>query len=147
MAVGWTLVILALCWSPAYWFNEVEKRSAWFTLPNLDKAIHWTIFSVFAVLWVRLGSSRGRYLWVCVGGIGLTALTELVQNLPIIGRDGNFGDALGDLLGVLAGLAIAPLVEPLFRRIESRLVRESTLAGVQPMPAAASNRPRPPAST
>jgi hypothetical protein len=125
MALLWTLVILVLCWSPGFWVNEIERGSSWFTIPNLDKAIHWSIFAVFSVLWVRSGTSRSRYLWVGLGGLALAAVTELVQNLPIIGRDGNLGDALGDLLGVVAGLAAAPLVEPLFRRVESRLFRES----------------------
>ena len=125
MALLWTIAILAVCWSPAYWFHEVERQSSWFTIPNFDKAIHWSIFAGFAVLWIRVATLRRRYLWVSLAGLALAAVTELVQNLPLIGRDGNLGDALGDILGIAAGLAVWPVIEPAFRFIESRLFGKS----------------------
>ena len=124
-AVVWTLTIVALCLLPGFWINEVEKGSSWFQLPNFDKLVHSVIFVLFSILWLRVGSSRSRYMWVVVGGLALGAGTELLQNLPVVGRDGNLSDALTDVAGVLVGLAAARFVEPLIRYVESRVFRES----------------------
>jgi hypothetical protein len=127
LAVVWTLTILALCLLPGVWINEVEKGSSWFKLPNLDKLVHSGIFVLFSILWLRVGSSRSRYIGVVVGGLALGAGTELLQNLPIVGRDGNLSDALTDFAGVLLGLVAARFIEPLIRYVESRIFRESTV--------------------
>jgi uncharacterized membrane protein YccC len=121
MAFFWTLVILALCWIPYEWVQSVENGSSWFEIPNLDKVIHWGIFAIFSVLWLRLGSSRWRYAWVGLGGLALAVISEMGQNLPVIGRDGDVGDAITDLIGISIGLAIAPWIEPLLRSLESRI--------------------------
>jgi len=121
MAALWTLVILALCWMPGTWVHEVGKGSPWFTIPDFDKVVHWGIFSVFSVLWLRVGQSRGRYAWVVLAGVALAAGSEMVQNLPIVGRDGEMADFWTDLFGIVVGTAAARLVEPLFRSLESLL--------------------------
>ncbi len=127
-AVLWTLVILGLCLLPGLWVNAVEKKSGiW--IPNLDKLVHCGIFVLFSIFWIRLGSSTRRYIWVALAGIALGAGTELLQNLPIVGRDCNLLDALTDAAGVLVGLAAAPFVEPLIRFVESRLFRDITVPG------------------
>jgi uncharacterized protein (DUF486 family) len=125
MAVCWTLVIMALCWLPGPWVQRVERGSPWFQLPDLDKVIHGGIFTVFSVLWLRAVSARRRLLIVAASGVALAVLTELVQNLPIVDRDCEVGDAIVDVAGVLVGLAIAWLVEPLFRYAETLLFRKT----------------------
>jgi len=120
-AIVWTLTIMALCWLSPRWVHRVERSSSWFEIPNLDKVVHWGIFCAFALLWLRASRSSRRYWFVALGGLALAAITELVQNLPIVNRDGNVADAIADLIGVLIGLAIASSVEPFFRLIESRL--------------------------
>jgi hypothetical protein len=120
-AIFWTLTIMALCWLPPPWVHEVQRSSSWFEIPNLDKVVHWGIFCAFAVLWLRVLGSRRRYWLVALAGLALAAITELVQNLPIVNRDGNMGDAITDLIGVLIGLTIASWVEPLLRLVETRL--------------------------
>ena len=126
MASIWTIVILVLCWTPGEWIRRVEKGSRWFDIPDLDKVVHWGIFVVFTVLWLRVGTSRWRYAWVILGGLALAVVSELVQTLPWIGRDGELDDGITDMIGVLLGLIVARGVEPLFRRLESRLFRGST---------------------
>ncbi len=126
MASIWTIVILVLCWMPGEWIQEVEQGSPWFEIPDLDKVVHWGIFVVFAVLWLRLGTSRWRYAWVALGGLAVAAISELVQNLPWVGRDGEIGDGITDMVGVLLGLIVARWLEPLLRGLESRLFRGST---------------------
>jgi uncharacterized protein (DUF486 family) len=123
MAALWTIVILALCWMPGFVVQEIERDSSWFQVPNLDKVVHWGIFVVFTVLWLRTSTSRWRYAWVALGGLAAASITEVVQNLPAIGRDGEVGDAITDLIGVVLGLAMARWIEPLFRRVESLVFR------------------------
>jgi hypothetical protein len=126
LATLWTLVIMVLCWTPRYIVEEVEESSPWFEIPNLDKVIHWGIFVVFAVLWLRVGNSRWKYAWVALGGLALTILTEVVQMIPAINRNAGLDDAITDMIGVGLGLAIARWIEPLLVWIESRLLRPFT---------------------
>ena len=123
MAVLWTLVICFLCWMPGHWVQEVGHGSPWFQLPDLDKVVHWGIFVVFAVLWLRTSTSRRRYAWVTLGGLALAVITELVQMIPAINRNAGLDDGITDLIGVALGLAVARWIEPLLSRIESRLLR------------------------
>jgi uncharacterized protein (DUF486 family) len=121
LAVSWTLVICFLCWVPERWVNKVEERSPWFQIPDLDKVVHWGIFMLFTVLWLRTSTSRWRYAWVALAGLAMASITELVQNLPAIGRHAEVGDAITDLIGVAIGLGVARWIEPLLRRAESLL--------------------------
>jgi hypothetical protein len=125
MAALWTLVILVLCWTPRELVQELEEGPSWFLLliPNFDKLVHWGIFVVFSVLWLRTGTSRWRSAWVALGGLAVAAITEIVQLLPAIRRDASVPDALTDLIGAAIGLAIARWVEPLLRRAEASLFR------------------------
>jgi hypothetical protein len=124
-ALLWTLAILTVCWLPRRWVEVVEGERPWLQIPALDKVIHWFIFVGFSVLWLRLGQSRRRIAWIVVAGIALSAITELVQNLPVVGRDGSVGDFLMDLTGIAVGLAVAGFVEPKLRHVESCIFREA----------------------
>jgi hypothetical protein len=119
MAAAWTVVIFALCWMPGEWVQEVEEGSPWFQIPDLDKVVHWGIFVLFTVLWLRVGISRRRYAWVALAGLAVAVLTEVGQLYLPVGRDGEVGDAITDLIGVAIGLGVARWIEPLFRRAES----------------------------
>jgi len=115
MALVWTLLIMVLCWMPKNLVRQVEGESSWFEIPNLDKLVHCGIFVIFSILWLRVQSLRRRFGRVAFGGVVLAVVTELVQQLPIVGRDASVADALTDVIGVLIGIAIAPLLEPLAR--------------------------------
>lgn len=123
MAFVWTLAILFLCWMPGDWVQSVEEESSLFELPDLDKIVHASIFVVFAVLWVRGLRTRRRYAWVALAGIALAAITEVVQELPAIGRDGELGDAITDVIGLAVGLIAARWIEPLLTRLEALVFR------------------------
>jgi hypothetical protein len=125
MASMWTIAILVLCWMPVDWIEETEQGSGWFEIPNLDKLIHWGIFVAFAVLWLRVGRSRWRYAWVALGGLALAVITEVVQSLPLVARDGNVADSVSDMIGIAIGLIVARWIEPLLRGLESRVVGDS----------------------
>ncbi len=131
-AVIWTVVIMVLCWMPGSMVNKIENGSSWYKLPNFDKLVHGGIFVVFSILYARLGTSRRRFVWIAVGGIALAVITELVQKLAIVGRDGTLGDGAVDIAGILIGFVAAPMVEPLARLVEGRLSRKPV---VRPVPA------------
>ena len=115
MAVLWTIVILVLCWTPRVLLPVSESPESLTHKLHLDKFVHAGIFAVFAVLWLRTRpASKTMYLWVLLAGTALAAVTEMVQNLPIINREGEFQDALADFAGVLFGF-------PLFHWIEQKL--------------------------
>jgi len=125
MAVLWTIVIMMLCWLPGHVVEKVEAGSGWFKIVNLDKAIHSGIFVVFAMLWARVWSSPRRFAWIALGGVIFAAITELVQLIPAIDRDGTVPDLIADSAGVLIGIVAFPWAEPWFQLIESRLLRKS----------------------
>ncbi len=125
LAVLWTLLILILCWIPRTVMEVVEQDATWFMIPNVDKVVHWGMFVVFAIFWIRVGSSPRRYFWVILGGIALAVVSELGQELPMVGRDATLGDGVTDLIGILIGLTLAHVFSPLLLRIESRIFRKA----------------------
>jgi VanZ family protein len=115
LAVLWTIVILVLCWTPQAMLSVNEGPESLAQELLLDKLIHAGIFTVFSVLWLRTRpAGKTRFLSVLLAGTALAAITETVQNLPIINREGEFQDALADFAGVLFGF-------PLFKWIEQKL--------------------------
>jgi hypothetical protein len=107
-AVLWTLVIMVLCWTPDVLLPVPEGPESYlFQVVHIDKFVHAGLFAIFAVLWLRaLPGGMARYLWVGLGGAALAALTEVVQNVPIIHREGEFADAVADFVGVLLGVPL-----------------------------------------
>jgi hypothetical protein len=122
-AIIWTAVVVFLCWLPGNFVKEIEQESSWFRMPSLDKAIHAGIFVILPILWRRLSSSRREMGAIILGGVGLGALTELGQLLPIVRRNADLYDFATDCVAVIFGVAIAPVVEPLLRAIERRILR------------------------
>jgi VanZ like family len=120
LAWFWTLVILVLCWIPRMYLTGEEKLAKPFFVPNFDKLVHMGIFAVFAVLWMRVGSSSRRAWWVVAAGVALAVITEIGQVLPIVNRDCNVADGLADSVGVMVGLGAYGLTRKL---LEMRAVR------------------------
>ena len=132
LAVLWTIVILVLCWTPQTMLPVNEKPDSIVNILHLDKVIHSGIFSIFSVLWLRTQTAgKSRYVWVVLGGTALGAITEIVQNLPIINREGEFEDFLADFAGVLMGFPIFHLMEQRLRgRNNSKRKQVSSLQEV-----------------
>jgi VanZ family protein len=106
-AVLWTVIILILCWTPQIYFPVDEGLDSWKIRLQLDKVVHVGIFAVFSVLWLRaLPAGKKTFLLVGVAGLALAALTEVVQNVPIIQREGEVEDAAADFVGVLLGFPV-----------------------------------------
>lgn len=126
LAVLWTIVILVLCWTPPVFLHVSERTGSITQLLHLDKIIHAGIFTVFSVLWLRTRPVAKRwYVSVLLAGTALAAITEIVQNLPIINRDGNFEDFIADFAGVLFGF-------PLFHWLEQKLKDRNMSSGNEP---------------
>jgi VanZ family protein len=111
-AALWTALILVLCWTPQRWLPVEERPGSWTQILRLDKVVHGGLFASFAVLWLRaLPRLRNRHLWVGLAGTALAAATEVVQNVPIINREGEVQDAIADVAGVLIGFVVFPWIE------------------------------------
>ena len=104
LAWGWTLVILVLCWTPSDKLPLDKAVPSFFAFQHLDKLVHFGIFAVFGVVWMRAVTSPGRAAWVLAGGIALAVVSEVGQGLSIIARDPDVFDALADAVGVAAGV-------------------------------------------
>ncbi len=97
-AIGWTLLILALCTVPGV---DIP-----FEGPSFDKVGHVLIFAGFGYLWLRATSHPHKYLWVLLGGIAYAIGTELYQGLLPWERTPDVYDALADILGTLVGMGV-----------------------------------------
>jgi len=128
LATLWTLVILALCWLPMPMFSAGEVGSRAKRIPNIDKVIHAGIFAIFGLLWLRALPGRSRYVLVLLAGITLAAITEIVQSLPLLDRDGDIVDASSDFAGVCLACLI-DYVHGLLKGSESGAALSETTAG------------------
>jgi hypothetical protein len=106
-AVFWTLAIMAVCWLPLPMFPGGGGGEHPRLIPHFDKIVHASIFAVFGVLWLRVIPGKWRFPVVVLAGAALAAVTEAGQNLPIVGRDGEWADGLADIAGVLISYPLA----------------------------------------
>ena len=99
-------------------------------IPYLDKIVHAGIFAVFGVLWLRaLPGPKPRFLWVGLAGVALAALTEIVQNVPIIHREGEVQDAVADVVGMLAGFPVFVWLDKILKRWSHQPVNSDSSLG------------------
>jgi hypothetical protein len=112
-AVGWSAMILALCWIPRDLLFALERRAVGdieLGVFNVDKLVHVALFVGFGWLWCRAlaGRPRGRAARaVLVGGVVFALLSEVVQIHPWIGRSIHILDILSDLAGLGLGVWLA----------------------------------------
>jgi hypothetical protein len=108
LAVGWTLLVLALCWLPHRALPKDETIDFGFHVPNLDKLIHVAMFAGFGALWMLAGRmGPGRAAVVAVSGLALAVISELGQMTTFVNRDASLMDGLADAVGVGLGIAAA----------------------------------------
>src|SRR5438309_9242521 len=93
LAIGWTLMILVLCWTPRQHLPASEIAPSFFKAAHLDKILHAVIFAGFSYLWRRATSARSVAV-IAVSGLALAIITELGQATAIVGRDASLGDGL-----------------------------------------------------
>lgn len=98
LAVGWTLMILALCTVPGV---DLPLQGI-----SLDKLVHLLLFIGFGFLWLRATDHPWKYLWVLLGGIAFGVGTEFYQGLLPWERTPDPYDALANVVGTLVGLGL-----------------------------------------
>lgn len=101
---------MVACLIPGRFFPEDPSAGSLIEIPHLDKAVHFGMFFLFALLWLRAGTGSGRSGRVLACGIGLAAATEVAQGLPFVERDPEVLDALADAAGVISGLYVGRMI-------------------------------------
>ena len=71
--------------------------------PGVDKLVHFSLFLALA-LTGRWAGVRRTALAVLL--VGYAAVSEVVQGMPVVGRDASVLDLGADVLGLVAGLAL-----------------------------------------
>jgi VanZ family protein len=110
LAIGWTLLIVVLCWTPREHLPASEDAPSLFKLAQMDKVLHAALFAGFAFLWRRATSPRSVVV-IAVSGIALAVITELGQATALVGRDADLMDGVADTAGTALGLLAAALWE------------------------------------
>jgi VanZ family protein len=82
-------------------------------LPH-DKLQHFASFLALGILGFGWVSTRSSIMFVALAALG--GAIELVQPLPLFGRDGDVLDWLADLTGIAAAFAIVTIAHELGRR-------------------------------
>ncbi len=101
-ALGWTILIAGLCWTPRAVVREVEEEAGFWLVPHFDKVVHLGMFAGFAFLWLA-AARRPRYGAVALAGLAFAVATELGQLAPQVNRTADLDDAVFDLVGVALG--------------------------------------------
>ncbi len=76
-------------------------------LPINDKVVHGTLFAALALTGSWAGLAR---LPLAGGLLAYAGVSEVLQAVLPIGRDGTVGDWLADAAGMLVGLAVATVL-------------------------------------
>lgn len=71
--------------------------------PGVDKLVHGSLFAVLALTGVWAGI---RSRWFGFALVTYAGVSELIQMLPGLQRDGSFGDFAADVAGVLLGFLL-----------------------------------------
>jgi VanZ family protein len=78
-------------------------------LPLWDKAMHFTVYAIFAVLGSQLCRRPGQIAWVSLAILAYGGLLEVIQSF--IGRDMSALDLLANGIGVAVGATLAARVQ------------------------------------
>ena len=99
LSIGWILLILALLSIPG---ESIPSH----TLFTFDKAGHFGVFFIGALLWLRTWPDRAMRIFVV--GVAFSVGTELYQGLmPFLGRSADPYDVVADVIGLALGLGFA----------------------------------------
>lgn len=100
LAVGWTLLVLALFTIPG---SSLPKESS---LLEFDKVAHFGLFVVLGVVWMwaLMGPLKSRIMAVLGWGIAYAWLTEGYQGLLPFERTLDPYDAVANTLGLLVAV-------------------------------------------
>lgn len=102
--VLWLLLICYGLFLPA---EELPVKT-FFTIPNFDKIVHFSLFFVFCLLLFRpLKDLQVKHLFIApLTAIILGALLEYLQHVISITRSSNFADYMANVAGILFSVLI-----------------------------------------
>jgi VanZ family protein len=92
-------ILLYMCLAPSRYLPRVN---IW------DKAEHATAWLVLAALGLVLFPRQA--VTIALFSLGFGVLVELLQAMPVIGRDADVRDVLADSVGIAAALVVGRLV-------------------------------------
>jgi len=107
----WSIIILILSGVPGNMFPKVDNFWNWL---RLDKIIHIFLYGVFFSLLLKSTAKQlntavlgiMHILILLTVGIIFAGLTEILQAIMFINRDGSLYDFIANVIGCLAGLTI-----------------------------------------
>jgi VanZ family protein len=94
LAVLWTFIMIMLLSIPA---SEIPSVG----FQGIDKVVHFSIFFVMAILWLR--AFPDRLAVVIVGVLVFAMMSELYQGMLPIGRQPSVGDVVANSVGMISG--------------------------------------------
>ena len=101
-ALLWAGIILWLCLIPGKALPEWN----WFSVFELDKLVHATMFFVLTMLLAqafRSNRSPARYImWAVVISVGYGLFTEILQGLEALGRRRDILDMIANTVGAVS---------------------------------------------
>lgn len=105
---------LALCLFALFKAIEPDGDPGW---PPWDKAVHFGAFYVLSIAGAVI-LPRTALLRLAIGLVLFGGAIELIQALPVVGRDAEWGDWAADICGVVAALspALLPRIRDWLRR-------------------------------
>jgi len=77
-------------------------------IPNIDKAIHFTLYFVFTFLSLFASSIKERknIPWIIILMFAICFITEFLQKIMPYGRSFDYHDMLANSCGILLGLLL-----------------------------------------
>lgn len=102
LAIIWTAIILFACFIPGNNLPPID-------IIGIDKVVHILLFAAGSFIWYLAFKNhqniRHLSLWIFLANLGLGILVEIIQSTPlVIGRGGDFWDAVADGIGAAIGL-------------------------------------------
>jgi VanZ family protein len=104
----WLLFMSYMLFTP----GSTIPKSGIFEIPNFDKVIHFSMFTIFTFLWLNDSKNNSFIIIfsILVISICFAALSEIIQYAYIPGRSGNILDFLSDLSGLITALLFYYLI-------------------------------------
>lgn len=117
----WATVIFVLCALPSEYVPSPHSN-----IPHLDKAVHFGMFFILAILLCNELEYQTRFrlrkiyiTTVCIAFV-YGSIIELLQQ-HFFNRSGDIQDLLADVFGAIVGCLVYPALKRMVRRLRKRI--------------------------
>lgn len=112
----WLAFVLGVYWSLLFIGTHIPRPETFIPPGVSDKLLHFCAFAGLAFLYALCRSQHDErtarsYVTSFAVLAGYAALDEILQMVPFINRNTDFGDWVADVAGILAGLAAVYLLQ------------------------------------